>query len=93
MPPPPPPAVLPATLLEAPRPVSLFVLARGVATVVAVAALFCVAILVVIGKALVVTTAETVGLLAISAVGTCAAIVGARRWDGDFRVVWGAMDM
>jgi hypothetical protein len=83
----------PALLREAPRSESLFVLARGVATVVAVAALFCVAILVVIGKALVVTAAETAGLLFICGVGTVAAIVGARRWEGDFRVVWGALDM
>ncbi len=88
-----PPPHPPATLREAPRSESLFVLARGVATVVAVAALFCVAILVVIGKALVVTTAETVGLLVISGIGTAAAVVGARRWEGDFRVVWGALDI
>jgi lipopolysaccharide export LptBFGC system permease protein LptF len=78
---------------EAPRNELVFALARGVATVVAVAAFCLIAVMVIIGKALVITIADTIGLSAIIGLVVVLSTVSMKKFGVDVRVVLGAMDM
>ena len=78
---------------ESSRPQLVFALARGVATVVAVAAFCLISVMVIIGKAIVITAAETVGLAAILTIALGFSVGSMKRWNVDWRVVLASMDL
>ena len=71
----------------------VFGLARGVATVVALAAFSLISILVIIGKAIVISLASSIGLGVLLGLVLLLSFVGMKKWGVDGGLVVGALDM